>query len=605
MQFFPDGPDIPTKLLEAQERGDVVFVCGAGVSRSVGLPSFRKLVEDVYEAFGETWTGHPAEELYLAGAAPALDRALFTFQRRMGGDEPRTAAAVRGRIMEAVQTSLAPPAGRPLLDHLNILRLSRNADMRRRVLTTNFDTLFERAWRQDGRGVLPSRAEAGMPGPGTPDFEGALHLHGRVADPEIGLSRTDLVLNSAEFGEAYLRAGWAARYVYDLARTCTMVIVGYGAEDPPVRYLLEVLSADRLRFRDLGPIYVFTPCGVEELGPRAEVEARWLAQGIMPLPYEVADMSDHRPLYKTLGTWADYADDPTAWRRAQARALTARAPETLTADEWASLSWALGRGDAARVLAEADPAPVWFAPLRAKGLVEGDRASRWMAQRMGEREMLEAALQPQALDQDAAADLQFTLCRAEVPPDYEKAWRLLLRNRAAPRRSWDDGWFDIRRRIGRGEAGLDVRREMVRALTPQAEAKPVLHWPDDMNSQRDRSLIEVSYRGPSHVDLGELLELWPRDQDLALLRSLVRALEDALEEAADHGFAGGGFDRASFQVKCLQCAVADGVSAEHPSIAGLRGSLARPKGLLSLVVCAWRACAGRGETAPYLGRDLG
>lgn len=180
MQFFPDGPDIPTKLLEAQERGDVVFVCGAGVSRSVGLPSFRKLVEDVYEAFGETWTGHPAEELYLAGAAPALDRALFTFQRRMGGDEPRTAAAVRGRIMEAVQTSLAPPAGRPLLDHLNILRLSRNADMRRRVLTTNFDTLFERAWRQDGRGVLPSRAEAGMPGPGTPISKARFTSMGRL-----------------------------------------------------------------------------------------------------------------------------------------------------------------------------------------------------------------------------------------------------------------------------------------------------------------------------------------------------------------------------------------------------------------------------------------
>jgi hypothetical protein len=45
------GPDlvaIPERLLLAHARGEVLFICGAGVSRPAGLPDFRQLVLDVY-----------------------------------------------------------------------------------------------------------------------------------------------------------------------------------------------------------------------------------------------------------------------------------------------------------------------------------------------------------------------------------------------------------------------------------------------------------------------------------------------------------------------------------------------------------------------------
>lgn len=61
MKLLPDGPHIPPKLLTAQERGEVLFICGAGVSMTVDLPSFRGLVIAVYEALGESWRIHPAE----------------------------------------------------------------------------------------------------------------------------------------------------------------------------------------------------------------------------------------------------------------------------------------------------------------------------------------------------------------------------------------------------------------------------------------------------------------------------------------------------------------------------------------------------------------
>lgn len=47
MRFLPGGPDIPSDLVAAQEMGQTLFVCEAGVSRTAGLPLFRGLVEGV------------------------------------------------------------------------------------------------------------------------------------------------------------------------------------------------------------------------------------------------------------------------------------------------------------------------------------------------------------------------------------------------------------------------------------------------------------------------------------------------------------------------------------------------------------------------------
>ena len=58
-----------------------------------------------------------------------------------------------------------------------------------------------------------------------------------------GVTRQGLILSSADFGRAYLAEGWATRFVRDLLRRYVIVLVGYSATDPPVRYLLEGLHA--------------------------------------------------------------------------------------------------------------------------------------------------------------------------------------------------------------------------------------------------------------------------------------------------------------------------------------------------------------------------
>ena len=199
-----------------------------------------------------------------------------------------------------------------------------------RLLTTNFDNLFEWSWRRLKGGALNSHAGPAMPRPGTSGFEGVLHLHGRIADAELKLVETDLVLTSAEFGEAYLRSGWAARYVYDLARTATLVLVGYQADDPPMRYLLEVLEADRARYPDLKAVYAFAAATSDEVDLQREL---WRAKGIEPILYEITDTNDHSVLYRTLHEWRKYATSPSIWRQARLTEIVARPPKEQSASE--------------------------------------------------------------------------------------------------------------------------------------------------------------------------------------------------------------------------------------------------------------------------------
>jgi hypothetical protein len=296
MRFVPDGADIPDELIRAVAAGDAVFLCGAGVSRRVGLPSFEELTDQVYRELGETRDNEPAERKAFERAE--YDRALRSLEKRT--HRPGTPSRVR----IAVSKLLKPPSGTVFSDHLTLLQLSRNADGHPRLLTTNFDTLFERAAREGGL-LVPSYAGKSIPKPGGVRDHGILHLHGRLDDLELGLDDTDLVLTSADFGDAYLRDGWASQYVEDRMRLSTLVLIGYGAEDAALRLLLETLDADRDRFRDLKDIYA--------IERRTDDSASiWKAKGIKPIEFP-----DFAPIYATLGEWARYARQPAQYGRAR------------------------------------------------------------------------------------------------------------------------------------------------------------------------------------------------------------------------------------------------------------------------------------------------
>lgn len=322
IQFRSGGPHVPLDLVRARDAGEVVFVVGAGASRG-GLPSFEGLTKAV---FSELAGGDPTlsksvpHSEHSAFKNAQYDVALGLLEDRLDGAPSSPGRQPSRRVRDAVARALDADKASSPDRHKDLLILSLDLTGRPRIVTTNFDTLFERAWPlvcgPDTK--LCSRAGGGLPGPGTPDFAGVLHLHGHLADPKTtpATIATDLVLTGADFGDAYLRSGWAARFIYDLVRRYQLVFVGYGAEDQPLKYLLNVISADRRRFSDLRTIYAFDSVGTDG----DAVTQAWLAKGIKPLLYEADDL--HTQLYGTLAEWAEAVDEPQDWanRRLQAAA---------------------------------------------------------------------------------------------------------------------------------------------------------------------------------------------------------------------------------------------------------------------------------------------
>jgi len=447
MRFISGGPDIPDALLASQEKGATILVCGAGVSRTVGLPSFRELVENVYRDLGEDWMLHPAErEVLREGGrlAGQYDRVLRSLERRLAASDLPRNRGMRSRIRSAVRKALSPPEDANLVNHQALLQLSRDAESRSRLLTTNFDTLFERAWLESHDGPLASHAGPAMPPPKGAGFEGVLHLHERMADlhPTLRLSETDLVLTSAEFGDAYLRSGWASRYVYDVVRAYTVVLVGYEADDPPMRYLLEVLEADRERYPDLQQVYAFASC---EAGDEELQRALWQAKGVEPILYKV-DNGSHESLYQTIREWQRYADDPTSWRRTRLRGIFRHEPAALARETIGECVALLRHGDATQLLADLSPAPAWLPVLAERRVFGRDKAipGMWIATRINDPEMIVNCPALDVLDDQSRwliarriEEARPTLTKVRL-----KAWQLLLRaKRPREGTSTEDSWY--------------------------------------------------------------------------------------------------------------------------------------------------------------------
>jgi hypothetical protein len=300
VRFLEQGADIPDELIRAVTNGGATFLCGAGVSFRVNLPSFRELTERVYVQLGESPNDEAAERNAIS--SKEYDRALRSLEKRT--HRPGTPSRVRNAVAELLA---APAVTFP--DHLALLQLSTDSDGRPRLLTTNFDTLFERAAHAAEMANVSSHAGVSIPRAGGERDHGILHLHGRISDDGLGLAGTDLILTSSDFGDAYLRSGWASRYIEDRMRLGTLVLVGYSAEDAAMRLLLETLDADRDRFRDLHDIYAI------ERGT-AESASLWKAKGIKPIEF-----ADYDAIYATLSEWARYAAQPVEYRRARVREI--------------------------------------------------------------------------------------------------------------------------------------------------------------------------------------------------------------------------------------------------------------------------------------------
>jgi hypothetical protein len=385
------------------------------------------------------------------------------------------------------------------------------------IVTTNFDTLIERALLEKVEAEsIRSLSFAGqdLPTPGSASFGGIIHLHGRIADQDLDLDETSLVVTSANYGDAYMRSGWASRFLFDLCRIKTIVLIGYSAGDAPFRYFLNVLEADRERFPDLRPVYA-----LDAVDDRNEGDLRWSTLAVEPIPYEYVqdpetDQKSHSAMWRDLGKLADVVERPRSTRRAWAQDILLKKCATASQEELDLIKWLFAdRRDLWSVAINAIVDPEWFEFFAQSKLWNDHDATwviaAWVAQDFQSADNFKLAVFWLArLGTQFADEIDRRMRQAkDLPPLWLRAWRIFAKS--AP----DDGrGLDMPALSDAGQAELAAilqRREYLNRDVEDQDyfgsysygVRSVVGDPQPILEAPDEQRLEVAQKALSSQDI--------------------------------------------------------------------------------------------------------
>ena len=334
MRFFEGGLDIPDELLHRRDAGQVVFFCGAGVSKeAAGLPTFDELREKISTELG----GPNATREAGADTAPhlqsqSIDQQFTWLERHY----------LRVRIEDLVTEFLQPRPDVNREIHKTLVDLARARDGRIRLITSNFDHLFD-AHTQVARRYLPQN----LPDfERIDDFDGIVQLHGRLPDTEDRHSGSPLILSSIDFATAYLSPGKGIReFIHAIFERYTVVFIGYTGNDVPISYILDGISRSERR----GAVYAFA---------EKSQEAVWSERGVRTVTYKEYEKK-HSALWETLYAWAHYARDPHTWQRSVLREAEC-GPQALKEYERGQVAYVVSTKNGAQLLGQFNLPATWL-----------------------------------------------------------------------------------------------------------------------------------------------------------------------------------------------------------------------------------------------------
>ena len=311
------GIDFPGALLNALRDGELVVFAGAGVSMGepACLPSFKNLADMIAVGTGQA----------LQDGDP-IDDFLGKLQHEKVKVHERAAERLCRKNLKATEL------------HRNLLRLY-PTDEPIRVVTTNFDLLFEQAAGE----TLNSQPEV-FRAPALPSghrFNGIVHVHGTICQPD------EMVITDLDFGRAYLNEGSARRFLVELFSNFTILFVGYSYNDTIMKYLTRALPGreDGRRFALIG-----------EIGNNTD---RWHLLGIEPIIYPQSNKNDHSALNEGIRNLAGL----NQWKASDWECkitIIAKKPPPLDEETENLIEYALGDEANTRFFTKAATDPKWI-----------------------------------------------------------------------------------------------------------------------------------------------------------------------------------------------------------------------------------------------------
>lgn len=348
MRFIEHGPSIPNELLIARDEGRVVFFCGAGVSRAkAGLSDFEDLVKKVLDEchirnnddIRKVFKGvRRLNKWTKMGGLVSIDRIFGLLEQQFDED----------LLQEITARALKPSDPVDLSAHQTLLDLATTAEGVTRIVTTNFDRLFEAAAKEAAnKDASKSKLLNFFQPPRLPDmaFNGIVHLHGLAKPTYDGAEGQGFVLTSSSYGKAYLAEGWATQFVQAILQQYIVVFIGYRADDPPIQYLLEAL---RKTPELLQGVYAFQD------GEKREAHSKWAHKGVKAIAYDGENR--HSALWKTLEAWAKRAQSLEGWRQTVLD-LAKQDPKTLKPFERGQVAHLVSTTAGAKAFAETADLP--------------------------------------------------------------------------------------------------------------------------------------------------------------------------------------------------------------------------------------------------------
>jgi len=279
--------NFPKCVIDAHRDDALVFFVGAGASFNApsSLPDFKTLAERIAKD-----SLAPVEESDLAHPEILLGRI----------DDGNVDVHAR------VASLLGDGPSQPNRLHRAIIDLCGQAP-RVRVVTTNYDRHLTTVLLNEHVAV-PEFA-----GPALPmgdDFEGLVYLHGTLTQ-----APRHLVVTDKDFGRAYLRDAWAARFLERMFSKYVVLFIGYSYGDVVMRYLARALGPASGR-------YILTSI------PDA---SDWRSLGITPIGYGGAD--SHQALVDAVEGWAELASMGLLEHRQRIARLVAAPPSQIPEEE--------------------------------------------------------------------------------------------------------------------------------------------------------------------------------------------------------------------------------------------------------------------------------